>query len=356
MEQKKRLVWLDIMRGLAIICVVICHATEAFYYLTDVFYMQEIRTVSRLFAVSVFTLGRIGVPLFLFISGYLLLGRRYDAPENGVLKFWRKNLLPLLFTVEIWIVLYNLFLHFTDTTELSLENVVRNMLFLNPVGLSHMWYIPMILGMYLFVPFVAKVLQSFSAKWLFVPLIVALFYLFTVPILNLYLSVQSLPEVKALISLEFIGGVYGVYLILGNLTRKGVLQKIKTVYLLLFSALMFVLTVWLQLYFYKNGLAYSVWYNCITLLLCAWSLFEAASRWKIQKFGKLFFDLSDCAFGIFLLHNPIIKLVKPLIQPLPKTPLRVAVLFCVSFFASWLIVTLVRRLCPRAGKILFFAK
>lgn len=79
METKdyKRLDWIDIVRGIAIFFVVLCHAIDNIYF-TQNADIANSSILLQLFIFTSFTLGRLGVPLFLFISGYLLLQCKYD--------------------------------------------------------------------------------------------------------------------------------------------------------------------------------------------------------------------------------------------------------------------------------------
>ena len=62
---------------------------------------------SRVFAISMFTIGRLGVPIFFFLTGYLLLDKEYDRAKYR--DFLVKNFGGMLLTTEIWILIYNLF-------------------------------------------------------------------------------------------------------------------------------------------------------------------------------------------------------------------------------------------------------
>lgn len=85
----KRVDWIDLARALAILFVVLCHSSEAIYSF-DMKYVASLSLQSRIFEFTSFTIGRLGVPLFLMISGYLLLDRDYtDQKCKG---FWKKNL------------------------------------------------------------------------------------------------------------------------------------------------------------------------------------------------------------------------------------------------------------------------
>lgn len=184
MNQKKRIAYLDLIRSIAIILVVLCHATEspAFYSGTDIVTMPF---KIQLLVFLLFTLGRMGVPLFLFLSGFLLLPRKYDS-EN-CLKFWKNKCLPLLVTTEIWIVIYNVFLAWFDGSGVHWTNMLRNMLFLSATGLSHVWYLPMILGLYLCIPFVSIVLGKIDVSVMKIPFLIIYWGFFAIPTINIFL-------------------------------------------------------------------------------------------------------------------------------------------------------------------------
>ena len=71
MENKKRILWLDYVR------VLITHTTERVYTLNAMTLAQE-SVYSRILSVFMFTVGRLGVPLFLFLTGFLMSGGDYE--------------------------------------------------------------------------------------------------------------------------------------------------------------------------------------------------------------------------------------------------------------------------------------
>lgn len=99
MEQsRERVIWLDYARMFAIICVVITHTTERVYNLGAEI-LGQYSSYSRIFALSMFTIGRLGVPIFFFLTGYLLLDR--DYPRKKYITFLKQNFGGLLFTTTI---------------------------------------------------------------------------------------------------------------------------------------------------------------------------------------------------------------------------------------------------------------
>ena len=68
-KSASRIYAVDFIKALAIICVVICHATENAYPIGR----EELFSLSaygKLLALSLFTIGRLGVPLFFFSTGF----------------------------------------------------------------------------------------------------------------------------------------------------------------------------------------------------------------------------------------------------------------------------------------------
>ena len=109
-----------------------------------------------------------------FLSGWFLPARQYDTP--GALLFWKRHLPGLVLTAEIWLVLYAVF----DAVRpggiaFSAGRLVRNMTF-QEYTQGHMWYMPMILGLYLFVLFVACAVQRLGLRAFAVPVCVAGFF------------------------------------------------------------------------------------------------------------------------------------------------------------------------------------
>ena len=163
MAERKYNYSIDFIKFIAIFLVVINHCINSMYPI-GMGEMGDWGTFSTLFGYTLATIGRAGVPLFIFCSGYLLLHRDYSSRELRV-RFWKHNLLTIVLCWEIWIVIYNLFLLFYDPAEVKgVGDVILQMLFLRHVPMSHSWYMPMIIGIYIFLPFVAMIVQKVSDR------------------------------------------------------------------------------------------------------------------------------------------------------------------------------------------------
>ena len=185
MDRNIRSISIDYLRCFAVLFVVLTHSVDGLYGFS--FEVVSEYTIYRKFYIFILlTLGRIGVPLFFFISGYLLLDRQYDFGKTLI--FYKRNLLRLILTVEIWIFIYNVFNALYYDTIFSTGNLWRNMLFLKGTNMNHMWYMPVILGIYLFIPLISNVLKTIDIRMTIIPLAIAWIHLFVIPEINLILQ------------------------------------------------------------------------------------------------------------------------------------------------------------------------
>ena len=140
---KSRKPWLDIIRATAILCVVLCHSVEAFYRPV---LLGQLRLSFPFWNIEnlLFTVGRIGVPLFLATTGALMLPR--DYPD--VSAFYKKSLFPLFLTTEIWLFFNYIFYCLIEHKTFEISRLILEMLFLKASSLSHMWYMPVITGIF----------------------------------------------------------------------------------------------------------------------------------------------------------------------------------------------------------------
>jgi len=223
----KRLAWIDWCRAFAICSVLLCYTTERVYSL-NLPQFADYSILRQVFSLSLFTVGRLGVPIFFFMSGYLLLDRAYDFESTK--RFYRRNLVGLVLTTEIWIVIYNLFNAYFYGRTINVDVLIRNMLFLEPTQMSHMWYMPVIIGIYFFLPFAANAVQHMDDKILGRMMLFAFVCLFIIPEVNVLLSAKRLTTMKFLIDLSYSGGCYGIYVITGYFWKRGTLIRFAQVF------------------------------------------------------------------------------------------------------------------------------
>lgn len=352
LPESKRIQWIDLARAAAIFCVILCHAAEGIYDL-NVQDMAAVSLVSKLFAFSSMTVGRLGVPLFLMISGYLLLDREYDSEK--IRSFYKNTWLKLLIVAEIWFVIFEIF-NIIRGKGATFTRIIEDLFFFNSIYVSHLWYLPMILGLYLLLPLISNGLRSIDCKLLWLPLGVLGSYAFIFPFVKVIASTLGTSNLSLQFSLGFSGGVYGLYMLAGYLIKKGSFNQISTRILIVVAAISFVLNVAFQLWAYSNQYTYNVWYDCPFLLVLAVCLFELMSRIKTVPFCKAVHFLSYYSFPVYLLHNMIRIIILPVFEESGwLKPLLVVLLFAVTTVLSYPLSWAVSKI-PKVGKYILYLK
>lgn len=343
-----RIAALDYVRAAAIAIVVYIHAVEIAFPLNLDTY-PTYSPLQKILYMVLFIVGRLGAPLFFFLSGYLLLDREFDREKT--IRFYKNNFVGLLVTTQIWLLIYYFFRMIMFQKPFDLLDFVLKQFFIKNTDMGHMWYMPAILGLYLFLPFVAKALQHIDIKLLKYPLLIAFVYKFFFPVIQVLLHANKIEILTSLPNLDFSGGCYGIMLLMGYLYKKGCFTKIKTYTYFITAALCLICIFVLQWYSYAKGVKYNVWYDngfLVIASLCFFALIMAIP-WKPNK---LVTSLSICSFGIYLVHFPIKILLAELCN-FPNAGIRFLVVFLVPLLSAWLIVWLISKCKPVAKWFLF---
>lgn len=345
LKKNNRIVYLDIARTIAIILVVFCHAIEAVYKMN----MQEWNTLSlesQIFRTVSFTIARLGVPIFLFISGKLLLEKKFENEEDFI-SFYKKNLLPLLLCTEIWIILYNIVVPIINKSSFNIKELLLNILFLKQVNLPNMWYMPMIIGVYIAIPFLAIIVKKVSIKTLKVPMIIVFLTNFLIPNIGKITKVLFNESYNTILDVSFLGGTYGLYILLGYYIGKGKFKNVKTRYLIIGGVASFILTCIYQMWLYNNNMAYNVWYSFSGLLVTSACVFEILSRVniKLNKYIESAFTyISKISLAIFFLHIVVQKTICKIVSVnVINKPISILVLTVLVFGISLLIITILSK-------------
>lgn len=350
----KRRVELDIVRTIAIICVVLCHATEAIYSFTKTDY-NSLSNYSKIFMIMAFTIGRLGVPLFLFLTGTLILKKKFDTDED-IKKFYKKNLFSLIRVYFIWIIIYNIYFLINNNKEfVTAEFILKEFFFLKQVPLVNMWYLPMIIGLYIGLPFVAKIIKVFSKKTIKILMICIFICTFICPMINTILAIFGIKDsYNPILNISFLGGIYGVYAIVGNYLDNG---KIKKKAIWIFGAIgCYLLICAFQMFSYTSisQSTYNVWYSFPLLLIGAACMFKLIIRidsFKInKKLASAFSFISRTSLATYLLHMIVLRTLAIYIKEWQIImPIKVLLLFIFTLGISFLVSFIL-------GKIQIFKK
>ncbi|PBJ95982.1 hypothetical protein CMV24_09135 [Pseudomonas plecoglossicida] len=146
-----RMAQADACRVIAIIGVILIHTAAPMFYSYRSIGLGDFLIANGLDAVA-----RVSVPLFIMLSGALLLGRDVDDRYLSTIRRVTKVALPLLF----WSLVYYSWVTYWGGGKFSIVSGVEQA-FQGPV-MYHLWFVYMIIGLYVILP----ILQVISVKML----------------------------------------------------------------------------------------------------------------------------------------------------------------------------------------------
>lgn len=374
LNNQQHIVWLDVVRFIAMFTVVACHCTDPFnFYPGTAPDIAQIKLWGALYG----ALLRPCVPLFVMITGALLLPVRGEASV-----FYKKRILRVLWPFLIWSVIYNLFPWFTGVLGLSPavlldffpysgEEVARQSLAVSldyiaqiPLNFSivdvHMWYIYLLIGLYLYLPVFSAWVEKASEKaklWFLVAFAVTTL----LPYYNQFVAqyLWGTCSWNAFGMLYYFAGFNG-YLLLGHYLRNLDWSMKKTLaiglpmfaagYVVTFFGFRYITTLpeytdeMLELFFTYCSL------NVVVMTIPVFMLAKKAN-FRSERMRKALANLTLCGFGIYMIHyfftGPSVVLMRAIGIPVP---LQIPLASVVAFGVSWLIVSAVYRCMGKKAK------
>ena len=370
-QKNQHIVWLDVVRFIAMFTVVCCHCTDPFnFYPGTAPNIGEIKLWGAIYG----SVPRPCVPLFVMITGALLLPVRGDAST-----FYKKRIPRVFYPFLIWSVLYNLFPWITGLLGLNPQiildffpyageevmqqsfSVSLEYILMIPFNFSilavHMWYIYLLIGLYLYLPVFSAWVEKASerAKLMFllawgVTLLLPYYYQFVSNYLWGTCSWNSFGMLYA-----FAG--FNGYLLLGHYLKNLEWSLKKT---LAIGIPMFAVGYAVTFLGFRHITALPEYtdemlelfftYCSLNVVMMTIPVFMLAKKVKVnsERMKKALANLTVCGFGIYMIHyfftGPSVVLMRAINMPIG---LQIPVAAILAFAVSWGLVWLIYR----AGKV-----
>ena len=287
--------WIDSLRVLATISVIFIHVV---YEITDQF--QHVSNydwwVGNIFNSSL----RFCVPIFLMISGALILPKTYESIGEFLKKRLIRIILPFLFWSFIYIA-KDIFLQFSRGDNISFSGIFMFIFFqLKNGACFHFWYINMIIGLYLFFPIIGKWINKSNKNEILYFIII---WLFTILVKFPFFD-KFLPNFKILYFSGFIGfPVLGYFLYKNTFTKSN--REILISVLFILTGIL--ITVFGTFFFSKqDGKINDEFYafltpNVILASTGVFLLYKNTIKFN-AKISSIILFLSKYSYGTFLVH------------------------------------------------------
>ena len=351
---KKRVIWIELLRVMACIGVIGIHAGSQHF--------RDMPLDSSVWAVSNFYHGinRFAVASFIMISGCLYL----DSKRTWNLRrLWKRNILPIAAAYIFWQMFYAVYRIITNGTlaKGSKAALVKFMVYISK-SYFHLWYLPMLIGLLIITPMLWEIVNSARGKqW--EEYMIVLFLVFQ--ILPYTINYFPLPwkdhimDILQTVQPEMVTGYIG-YFILGHyLSHYEVSKKLEYLVYVLGVILILAAIGLCYISSQKSGKPIQSFYENYTLAGFFWGssffLFlknhVSKIKWN-EKQEKRICYLGSCTFGIYLIHALIRDILHRIgidSMVISNTAIAIPVLITMIFVLSLAAVMIIKKI-PRVSK------
>ncbi|WP_448697739.1 acyltransferase [Mucilaginibacter sp. AW1-3] len=292
--------WINNLRIIALFAVIVLHTTSP---VLETYNKGPLDTwlVGDLYN----SLVRFAVPVFVMITGALMLHREYELGD-----FLKRRLSRIVAPFLFWSGVYIAYMYYNEDIDypgdwwLCFKQVMH---FLRDGASYHLWYVYMLIGLYLIMPVISKFVRSASPK--------EIRYFLVVWLLVMMIEQPYLNKYKPGLDLRYFEGFIG-YLVLGHylaFTEFKIPRLKAWMYALFFVSLTLIVAGTYLLYHHYNGIS-TIMYEPISpsIMLISASIFMIGklSKPKIPQWVVKVRDLTGTySFGIYLSHALILQLL-----------------------------------------------
>ncbi len=300
---KKRILYVDILRIISIIAVIILHVSAKGF---DNKYLPN----SIEFQIHNFYNGiaRFGVPVFVMISGVFLLNPLREYSWNKILCKIKKLLIAYLF----WSTVYSIMRIFYNGYQLTEKRIIHGIF----EGHYHTWFIFMICGLYIASPILKYIaLNDKQIKYFIILSCIFVFIPSIIGIFKQYKLIRYFLDIINKIDIKIVSG-YSSYFLLGYYFSTHSLKKNERINIYILGIISLILT------FLLNGITCILMKKPVTIffnnflpnILCyAISVFVffqyLCLNIKCSSKVVLISKISKYVFGVYLVHPMILDYI-----------------------------------------------
>lgn len=341
MSENKHIFYFDALRAMAILCVVLLHVTGHLGEIMN-YNIHTIFSLSGIYETFANNFFRIGVDLFLMISGALLLGRNWDV-RNFFSKRIPRITIPFLFWSLVFSVMLITASYFVSSIDFvtsfglidMLKVFIDTLLFKAPGSVVY-WFFWMMLYVYLLMPIINKWIKKSNPEYFLIMWII--FITVVYPLNNDYLNLLS----------DFISPlglvVLGYYLrhcqreMLNNRVVSWILIIIPSLIMLIYSYL--VVNTSILFVFHRYSLL------VVLVSIGVFCLFKSTDKFSNfpDSIRKGISSIALCSYGMYLIHGQIIMVVRKMLHLSFNFALDYIILFIAGFIISWIIIYVLAKI------------
>lgn len=335
---------------IACIGIILLHTLFA----SNVYFEKEMTQTDTLITKSIENLLMWAVPCFLMVTGALLLD---PGREISLKKLYGKYVRRMVLALVIFTFLFCVLDILMEGKALTVKSVIPAWLhqLFTSESWAHMWYLYMMIGIYVLLPFYKVIVKNCSNKMLVYLCIVYAIFISVLPITEIF-GAESGFYISTTV-------IYPLYLFLGYILHKNPIGKGAGWILFLgCTVTLAVLTVFRYTYgdlvsFDLDAFDKLFGYSSILVIIQSIGVFMIMDGDKRENGHKVLFGIDGCVFGIYLIHMIFVKYLMSYkgFDPYKLGTEKMLIAFggmVITFFFLSLVVTWALRKIPKVNFVL----
>lgn len=343
-----RILWVDILKILASIAVVVLHVASKNYMVTADRFQWEVFNFFD-------GLSRWSVPVFSMVTGIFLLKKdKVISIKDIYAKYVKRMLLVLIF----WNILYAILYALEEVLAGETFNIwdIFSSIFVSKA--PHLWYLYMLIGLYIVTPLLKKIVESeklmkyYLCLWVIFQIIIGSINM--IPNISTFLE-SIIKDMYIYWTMGFTG-----YFILGYYLSQKHFQKKVLLFCIIVCILAGIITVLgtylisvqtntINTSLYSN-FSVNIFVMSVTVFICTKSIVEKISI--SDKLAIRIQNLAKYSFGVYLIHPMLIAVFNRIgFSTLNFNPIIMVILISMVVYVMSLGISYIMNKIPKLNKI-----
>ncbi|MDZ7933607.1 MAG: acyltransferase family protein [Emticicia sp.] len=293
-----KVTWISNLRVFATLTVIMLHCAAGGIYL-----MGKIPNSWWWICNTTNTFGRFAVPIFVMLSGYLLLGK-YKNLIDFLTKRFSRIFIPFLLWTIIFMLWGNYFgIILAEKTKFEFVDILKKILTGGAGGSGHLWFVYMLMGLYLFSPIISRWITQATDQE------IKFFLIMWFVACTIYPYFEKFLGIKINFEIRYFSGYVGYFVLgyfLGNLPINFSPKKVGFIALIVF--LISWLTACIGIYYstlnnhklYESSLFDYLSPSVILMSISAFLTFK--NLLNIEILPTFVAQLDKFSYGMYLMH------------------------------------------------------
>ncbi|HHW56986.1 MAG TPA: acyltransferase [Clostridia bacterium] len=335
---KERIKEIDILKGIAIIAVLIIHTTSSAVVILS-------KTSISYFVLAIVNrLAQFAVPAFIFASAMLLIYNYGDSHDWRV--FYKKRFKNVLFPYISWTFIYGAYLimlyHIPLRSILTVRNLLLGGMF------YHMYFIVIIVQLYLLFPIILYIYRLINKNFYTVVMAIILFQIAEIIIFKSFIS-KHFKDSSVIFATYISFIIAGMYI---GENIKSWIKKYKFIGIITFVISMisgyFFIGISLNAFAGKiiNSNLFNLYWYTYTLMASIFLLVLSVGILKYPSISNFMINTGKLSFGIYLIHPLILDILMHFLKTSKSLlfDIYTGVAFITIFIFSYYITKFIKKM------------